>query len=102
MLADILQVGTPIDHFADLAHRVLPQFAFDEAARPVFGNGIGQGQILREPYGVAALITAFNFPFLLNLAKVGPALAAGCTRSSPWTSRSPTSKRASSIPPGRC
>ncbi|BBZ01710.1 aldehyde dehydrogenase [Mycolicibacterium chitae] len=88
MLADILQVGTPIDHFADLAHRVLPQFAFDEPARPVFGNGIGQGQILREPYGVAALITAFNFPFLLNLAKVGPALAAGCTavlKSSPYT-----------------
>ncbi|CAJ1587068.1 aldehyde dehydrogenase family protein [[Mycobacterium] wendilense] len=88
MLADILQVGTPIDHFSDLAHRVLPQFAFEESVRPVVGNGIGQGQVLREPYGVAALITAFNFPFLLNLAKVGPALAAGCTavlKSSPYT-----------------
>ncbi len=52
------------------------------------GNGIGQGMVVREPYGVAALITAFNFPFLLNLAKLGPALAAGCTavlKSSPYT-----------------
>jgi aldehyde dehydrogenase (NAD+) len=88
MLADFLQVGTPIDHFSDLAHRVLPQFAFEEPVAPILGNGIGQGVVVREPYGVAALITAFNFPFLLNLAKIGPALAAGCTavlKSSPYT-----------------
>ncbi|OBF12067.1 aldehyde dehydrogenase [Mycobacterium sp. ACS4331] len=88
MLADFLQVGTPIDHFADMAHRVLPQFAFEEPVAPILGRGIGQGVVVREPYGVAALITAFNFPFLLNLAKVGPALAAGCTavlKSSPYT-----------------
>ncbi|BBY80321.1 aldehyde dehydrogenase family protein [Mycolicibacterium pulveris] len=88
MLAEFLQVGTPIDHFADMVHRVLPQFAFETPTAPVLGNGIGQGVIVREPYGVAALITAFNFPFLLNLAKIGPALAAGCTvvlKSSPYT-----------------
>ncbi|CAJ1510712.1 aldehyde dehydrogenase family protein [[Mycobacterium] burgundiense] len=88
MLADILQVGTPIDHFRDLVERVLPQFAFEEPVPPIVGNGIGQGLVVREAYGVAALITAFNFPFLLNLAKVGPALAAGCTavlKSSPYT-----------------
>ena len=88
MLADILQVGTPIDHFTDLVHRVLPRFAFEEPVAPIYGSGIGHGITIREPYGVAALITALNFPFLLNLAKVGPALAAGCTavlKASPYT-----------------
>lgn len=88
MLADMLQVGAPIDHFNDLVHRVLPRFAFEEPVPPIYGQGIGHGIAIREPYGVAALITAFNFPFLLNLAKVGPALAAGCTavlKSSPYT-----------------
>jgi phenylacetaldehyde dehydrogenase len=33
----------------------------------------------REPLGVAALITPFNFPLLLGSMKVAPALAAGCT-----------------------
>lgn len=88
MLAEVLQVGTPIDHFRDMVDRVLPQFPFEHPVAPIMGNGIGQGMVVREPYGVAALITAFNFPFLLNLAKLGPALAAGCTavlKSSPYT-----------------
>ena len=34
---------------------------------------------LREPVGVAALITPWNFPFLAAAWKVAPALAAGCT-----------------------
>ncbi len=34
---------------------------------------------LREPAGVVAAITPWNFPHQINLAKVGPALAAGCT-----------------------
>jgi phenylacetaldehyde dehydrogenase len=33
----------------------------------------------RQPVGVAALITPFNFPLLLGTMKVAPALAAGCT-----------------------
>lgn len=88
MIAEALQIGAPIDHFTDMAERVLPQFAFEEPVSPIFGHGIGQGIVVREPYGVAALITAFNFPFLLNLAKLAPALAAGCTavlKSSPYT-----------------
>ena len=35
--------------------------------------------IRREPAGVVAAITPWNFPNQINLAKVGPALAAGCT-----------------------
>lgn len=33
----------------------------------------------REPFGVCALISAYNFPFFLSMMKVIPALAAGCT-----------------------
>ncbi|MFN8052091.1 MAG: aldehyde dehydrogenase [Acidimicrobiales bacterium] len=35
--------------------------------------------IRREAAGVVAAITPWNFPHQINLAKVGPALAAGCT-----------------------
>ena len=35
--------------------------------------------VRREPIGVVAAITPWNFPNQINLAKVGPALAAGCT-----------------------
>jgi len=79
MLAEFLQIGVPIDHFIDMADRVLLRFDFDEPMLPVVGQGIGQGIITREPYGVAALISAYNFPFFLNLFKLAPALASGCT-----------------------
>jgi aldehyde dehydrogenase (NAD+) len=35
--------------------------------------------LLREPAGVVGAITPWNFPHQLNFAKLGPALAAGCT-----------------------
>ena len=35
--------------------------------------------VRHEPIGVAGLITPWNFPFMLNLSKVVPALMAGCT-----------------------
>jgi acyl-CoA reductase-like NAD-dependent aldehyde dehydrogenase len=37
------------------------------------------GLVLREPVGVAAFITPWNFPLLNPVAKLAPALAAGCT-----------------------
>ncbi|GAA3979086.1 aldehyde dehydrogenase [Actinomadura viridis] len=45
----------------------------------------------REPFGVVGAITPWNFPMQINLAKVGPALAAGNTvilkpaPDTPWT-----------------
>lgn len=39
----------------------------------------GRHAILREPIGVAALITPWNWPMNQIVAKVAPALAAGCT-----------------------
>ncbi|HTO00117.1 MAG TPA: aldehyde dehydrogenase [Microthrixaceae bacterium] len=35
--------------------------------------------VLREPAGVVGAITPWNFPHQINFAKLGPALAAGCT-----------------------
>jgi acyl-CoA reductase-like NAD-dependent aldehyde dehydrogenase len=40
---------------------------------------VGGTTVVREPFGVVSAITGYNFPFLLNLAKISPALLAGCT-----------------------
>jgi aldehyde dehydrogenase (NAD+) len=88
MLAEFLQVGIPIDHFIDMADRILPRYDFERPMLPMVGQGIGQGVLVREAYGVAGLISAYNFPFFLNLFKLAPALAAGCTtvlKPSPYT-----------------
>ncbi|MFE4504126.1 aldehyde dehydrogenase family protein [Rhodococcus sp. NPDC056743] len=77
--AETFQVAIPIAHFRDTADRVLRTFPMETPLAPFVGRGIGQGVVQREPFGVAALISAYNFPFLLNLVKLAPALAAGCT-----------------------
>jgi aldehyde dehydrogenase (NAD+)/betaine-aldehyde dehydrogenase len=49
---------------------------------PVGGTHPGlasTGILVREPIGVVAAITAYNFPFTLAIWKLGGALAAGCT-----------------------
>jgi aldehyde dehydrogenase (NAD+) len=48
--------------------------AFDGAV-----PGVGTNLSVREPAGVVSAITPFNYPFLLNIQKIGPAMAAGCT-----------------------
>jgi acyl-CoA reductase-like NAD-dependent aldehyde dehydrogenase len=82
-LAEFLQVGVPIEHLRDFADRVLYKYDFETPLPPYIGAGgqagIGQGVIQREAIGVVSLITAYNFPLFLNLFKLGPALAAGCT-----------------------
>ncbi len=40
---------------------------------------VGRSRIVHEPIGVCALITPWNWPLNQIAAKVGPALAAGCT-----------------------
>jgi len=79
MLAEYLQVGIPLQHFRDMADRILPTFSFERGVLPTIGDGIGQGIVVREPAGVAVLISAYNFPLFLNIMKLAPALAAGCT-----------------------
>ncbi|MDG1782041.1 MAG: aldehyde dehydrogenase family protein [Porticoccaceae bacterium] len=43
------------------------------------GQNLGSTVKVYEPLGVSVGITAYNYPFFLNIAKIGPALAAGCT-----------------------
>ncbi|MFF3876389.1 NAD-dependent succinate-semialdehyde dehydrogenase [Streptomyces sp. NPDC001978] len=41
--------------------------------------GTNKIMVLRQPVGVALLITPWNFPAAMATRKIGPALAAGCT-----------------------
>jgi len=53
--------------------------ARDLAAGYPFLTRRGSAAIVREPIGVCGLITPWNWPLYQITAKVGPALAAGCT-----------------------
>ncbi|ELK05804.1 succinate-semialdehyde dehydrogenase, mitochondrial [Pteropus alecto] len=58
---------------------------FSEEARRVYGDVIctptkeKRALVLKQPVGVAAVITPWNFPSAMITRKVGAALAAGCT-----------------------
>ncbi|MET7473815.1 aldehyde dehydrogenase family protein [Streptomyces sp. NPDC005648] len=80
-LAQTLQTRVPVTHLRDMAERVMPAFTWERPMEPTIapGTGISQGVLRREPFGVCALISAYNFPFFLSMMKVIPALAAGCT-----------------------
>jgi succinate-semialdehyde dehydrogenase / glutarate-semialdehyde dehydrogenase len=58
---------------------------FGEEAKRVYGDTIPGHQadkrivVVKEPVGVVACITPWNFPLAMITRKVGPALAAGCT-----------------------
>jgi acyl-CoA reductase-like NAD-dependent aldehyde dehydrogenase len=78
-IAEFLHVDGAITHLRDMVERVMPRFDWERPTPAHFGRGIGQGMVLREPYGVASLISAYNVPLYISMAKVAPALAAGCT-----------------------
>jgi aldehyde dehydrogenase (NAD+) len=44
-----------------------------------FEQHVGRGVVRREPIGVCALITPWNWPLNQMVCKIAPALAAGCT-----------------------
>ncbi|KAH8420928.1 hypothetical protein KR222_010484 [Zaprionus bogoriensis] len=58
---------------------------FAEEARRVYGEIVPSGTpnreviVMKQPIGVAALITPWNFPLAMITRKAGAALAAGCT-----------------------
>jgi succinate-semialdehyde dehydrogenase/glutarate-semialdehyde dehydrogenase len=58
---------------------------FAEEGKRVYGDTIPMGQpgkriiVLKEPVGVCAAITPWNFPSAMIARKAAPALAAGCT-----------------------
>ena len=69
-IAQGAQAPAGIAHFMT-ARKVLAEFAFERE--------MGTTLIVREPVGVCALITPWNWPMNQIACKVAPALAAGCT-----------------------
>src|SRR5574343_247460 len=68
--AQTVQVGSPVAVFSMYA-KLLGDFSFEES--------IGHSKVVREPIGVVAAITPWNYPLHQVAAKVAAALAAGCT-----------------------
>ncbi|MGK2913661.1 MAG: aldehyde dehydrogenase family protein [Porticoccaceae bacterium] len=69
-MAKVIQAGLPIVSLRNYA-KLLEDYPFVEV--------IGNSEVVKEPIGVVACITPWNFPLHQAMAKVGAALAAGCT-----------------------
>ena len=69
-LANAAQAPAGLGHLM-YSLNALKEFKFEEQ--------VGKNLIVREPIGVCGLITPWNWPLNQIAAKVGPAIAAGCT-----------------------
>jgi aldehyde dehydrogenase (NAD+) len=69
-MAQRAQAPSGLAHFM-AARKVLAEFEFEKES--------GTTLVVREPIGVCALITPWNWPLNQITCKVAPALAAGCT-----------------------
>jgi len=69
-LSGMIQVGLPTAQMGNYA-QILRDFSFEEQ--------IGNSLVVKEPIGVVGAITPWNYPLNQIVAKVGAALAAGCT-----------------------
>lgn len=63
---------------AGLPPQVMVSYAKLAGGYP-FEESLGKAVVVREPVGVAGCITPWNYPLHQAVAKVAPALAAGCT-----------------------
>jgi acyl-CoA reductase-like NAD-dependent aldehyde dehydrogenase len=70
MLSKGIQVGLPTITFSDNAQRAM-DFVWEEE--------VGNSTLVREPVGVVAAITPWNYPLHQIANKVAASLAAGCT-----------------------
>lgn len=66
-------VAPHLEYFASLAET----YAWEEPTRIASFPTIGQSTVRREPMGVVGAVAPWNFPLLLGLWKMAPALAAG-------------------------
>ena len=69
-LSKAIQAGLPAMVSGSYA-KLLAEYKFEEQ--------IGNSLVVREPVGVVGCITPWNYPLHQVVAKVAPALAAGCT-----------------------
>lgn len=70
---DVFLSAKSLNYFSKMAALNL-----DEDVEGLTKAGVSKNIIRREPVGVAALITPWNFPLKMAIWKLGPALAAGC------------------------
>src|SRR6201987_6111383 len=79
MLTAIAQLEVPVNDLA-FAANTAESYAYNQDLGEASPMGIPTRRtIAREPVGVVGAITPWNFPHQINLAKIGPALAAGNT-----------------------
>ncbi|MGW0598167.1 aldehyde dehydrogenase family protein [Streptomyces sp. NPDC002776] len=76
------ELGSPLA-FSQAVHASVPiavagSYA-ELAATYAFEEKVGNSTVLHEPIGVVGAITPWNYPLHQIVAKVAPALAAGCT-----------------------
>ena len=69
-MATPIQAGLPLQGVANFI-KILDTYEFSDK--------LGNSEIIKEPVGVVACITPWNYPLHQIMAKVCPALAAGCT-----------------------
>lgn len=88
-MLDMIQCGGSIGIGHYNAEEVQRVVEWVESSPPTGGQqGMAGSALVREPVGVVAAITPFNFPFMLNMVKVFPAMAVGCSvvlKPHPWT-----------------
>ena len=92
MLAGFLQFDVPMKHArysVEVSSRPsMTSMPTETVPNAAGGLNVAAGVICRDPVGVVSAITPYNFPFFLNIGKVIPALAVGCTvilKPSPYT-----------------
>lgn len=69
-MAESAQAQAGLDHF-EVTLQALQNFEWE--------RDMGRNRVVVEPIGVCALITPWNWPLNQIVAKLGPALAVGCT-----------------------
>lgn len=88
-MLDLVQCGGAINIGHYNAREVQRVVNWVETSPPTGGSqGMAGSALVREPVGVVAAITPFNFPFMLNMVKAFPAMAVGCSvvlKPHPWT-----------------
>ncbi len=78
-LAHAMGVDAPIEELGYWPE-LLRTFEFQYERPPIDFMGVKAKRVVRkEPRGVVGAITPWNYPFQLNLTKLGAPLAAGCT-----------------------
>jgi aldehyde dehydrogenase (NAD+) len=78
-LTSYMHVDDPVEMMAYWADKP-ESYPWEQELSDTNFLGNPMNRILRkEPIGVVGAITPWNVPLLLNIAKIGPSLAAGCT-----------------------